>query len=199
MNADEMNDEASELRWPQQGDRLFVESAWASDAQIVRDPNERFHRMSIGYKRAGDLLVDQARMDVIDRRNVIYPALFCYRQSLELFLKWIVDDFGPNDVTQDLKTHRLDRLWASFVRIADERSTREAEGLLEVETLINEMHKADQMSDGFRYPHGRNRMPFTFGDRGIDLDNLRLVMQGLANFFECTHTALSEAGSCASA
>ena len=41
----------------------------------------------MGYKRAGDLLVDQAATDVVDRPNVIYAALFCYRQSIELFLK----------------------------------------------------------------------------------------------------------------
>jgi len=42
--------------------------------------------MPMGDKRAGDLLIDQAARDVVDRANVIYAALFCYRQAIELFL-----------------------------------------------------------------------------------------------------------------
>lgn len=74
-------------RWPRDEDRLFVESAWTYDAHIVRDPAERFYRMPMGYKRSGDILIDQASADMVDRANVIYAALFCYRQSIELFLK----------------------------------------------------------------------------------------------------------------
>jgi hypothetical protein len=49
------------------------------------------------------------------------------------------------------------------------------------------MHQADQKSDGFRFPAGRDGSPFDFGDRSVDLDNLREVMQGLENFFECVY------------
>lgn len=65
-----------ESRWPADGDRLFVETAWAYDAHVVRDPVERFYRMPMGYKRAGDILIHQAAIDVVDRRNIIYAALF---------------------------------------------------------------------------------------------------------------------------
>lgn len=57
--------------------------------------------------------------------------------------------------------------------------------------LVAEMHEADQKSDGFRFPTGRDGSPFVFGDRGIGLDNLREVMQGLENFFECAYSAYS--------
>jgi hypothetical protein len=50
------------------------------------------------------------------------------------------------------------------------------------------MHDADQKSDGFRFPTDRNDAPFVFGDRGIDLANLREVMQGMASFFECAYS-----------
>jgi hypothetical protein len=79
---------------PKDGDSLFRESTWAFDAHLVRDPAERFYRMPMGYKRAGDLLIDQAAANVVDRANVIYPALFCYRQSIELSLKRFIDEFG---------------------------------------------------------------------------------------------------------
>ncbi|HSK79243.1 MAG TPA: hypothetical protein VLQ45_22510, partial [Thermoanaerobaculia bacterium] len=80
MNNEKPDVEEFETRWPRDDDRLFVESAWAYEAPVVRDPAERFYRMPMGYKRAGDILIDQATADLADRRNVIYAALFCYRQ-----------------------------------------------------------------------------------------------------------------------
>ena len=46
-----------------------------------------------------DLLIERAAADVSDRANVIYAALFCYRQSIELFLKRLIDEF-------DVKAYR---------------------------------------------------------------------------------------------
>ncbi len=191
-----MNDdlpEAKDLdtRWPKDGDRLFVESTWAYDAQVVRDPGERFYRLPMGYKRAGDLLIDQAATDVADRANVIYAALFCYRQSIELFLKRLIEQFGKGNVYSPRHTHELSRLWERFMCVVNERGSGESLGLSAVQKLVAEMHEADQKSDGFRFAAGRDGAPFMFGDRGIDLANLREVMQGLENFFECAYLEFS--------
>ncbi len=180
-----------EIRWPKDGDRLFVESAWAHDAPVVRDPGERFYRMPLGYKRAGDILIDQAASDVADRRNIIYAALFCYRQSIELFLKRLIEEFGNGKIYSPKNTHDLSCLWDRFMCILNERASVESLGLNAVQKLIAEMHEADQKSDGFRFPTGRDGSPFVFGDRGIDLDNVREVMQGLENFFESVYLDFS--------
>ena len=66
MSKDKRENEKLETRWPKEGDRLFVESAWAYDAPVVCDPQERLYRMPMGYNRAGDILIDQAVSDVID-------------------------------------------------------------------------------------------------------------------------------------
>jgi hypothetical protein len=179
--------EASEARWPKDGDRLFIESAWTYDAHIVRDPAERFYRMPMGYKRAGDILIDQAAADAADRRNIIYAALFCYRQSIELFLKRLIEEFGDRKAHSSKNTHDLSRLWERFMCILNERASSESLGLNAVQKLIEELHAADQKSDGFRFPSGCNGLPFDFGDRGIDLENVREVMQGVENFFECVY------------
>ncbi len=180
-----------ESRWPKDGDRLFVDSAWAYDAHVVRDPGERFYRMPMGYKRAGDILIDQATTGVVDRANVIYAALFCYRQSIELFLKKLIADFGNGKVYSPKNTHELSRLWARFMCIVNERGRNETDGLSVVQRLVAEMHEADRKSDGFRFPNDPNDAPFAFGDRGIDLANVREVMQGLTNFFECAYLDFS--------
>ena len=140
--------EAEDLdtRWPKDGDRLFVEFAWAYDAHILRDKGERFYRLPKGYKRAGDILVEQAATDVADRANVIYAALFCYRQAIELFLKHLIDEFGKGRVYSPKHTHELNHLWERFICIANERSRGESLGLNAVQSLVAEMHQADQKS-----------------------------------------------------
>ena len=180
-----------ETRWPKDGDRLFVEFALAYDAPVVRDPGERFYRMPMGYKRAGDILIDQAAAVVVDRRNIIYAALFCYRQSIELFLKRLIEEFGNGKVYSPKNTHELSRLWERFMCIVNERASSESLGLSAVQKLVAEMHGADQKSDGFRFATDRDDSSFIFGDRGIDLANLRDVMQGLENFFECVYLDFS--------
>ena len=150
--------------------------------------------MPMGYKRAGDLLIDQAAVNVIDRSNVIYAALFCYRQAIELYLKSLIAEFGENG--KYAENHNLNSLWNSFKGIVNERGTGALVDLCAVESLIFEMHKADERSTGFRYPATKaakenEAAPFDFGDRGIDLSNIREVMQGLANFFECTSMEFS--------
>ena len=135
----------------------------------------------MGYKRAADLLVKRAATDVVDRANVIYPALYCYRQALDLFLKGLIDEFGAR---RSENTHSLRRLWEQFAAIVRERGPEEPLGFNAARILIAEMDSADRRSDGFRFPADTKRLPFAFGDQGIDLDNLRAVMAGLGTFFE---------------
>jgi hypothetical protein len=180
-----------ESRWPNDGDRLFVEGEWAYDAYVVCNPGERSYRMPKGYKRAGDILIDQAAADVIDRPNVIYAALFCYRQCIELFLKVLIEKFRSERTQLATNTHNLRLLWERFMLIAEERGSSDSIGLSTVQELVMEMYQADQKADGFRFPTGIDGTPFLFGDRGIDLTNIREVMQGLQNFFECTYLEFS--------
>ena len=187
MNEELPDTEDFESRWPKDGDRLFIEGTWAYDAHVVCHPGERSYRMPKGYKRAGDILVDKAEADVVDRPNVIYAALFCYRQCVELFLKVLINEFRSGASQMTTTTHDLATLWNKFMVIAGERGMSDSIGLSAVRELVMEMYQADQKADGFRYPMGVDGRPFLFGDRGIDLTNLRKVMQGVQNFFECTY------------
>jgi hypothetical protein len=184
-----MDGDDLESRWPQEGDRLFVESNWSTDAYLTSDPAERFYRLPLGYKRAGDLLIDRAAADPLDRANIIYPAIFSYRLSIELFLKKIVDEFGDEDLRQQKKTHELDVLWTRFMQVVAGRGGSDSVGLAIVEKLVDEMNVADAKSDTFRFSTDSAGSPFLFGDRGVDLTVLRESMQGLSNFFECCYLA----------
>jgi hypothetical protein len=187
------------VRWPCDGDRLFVSASWAYEAEIIRDPKERFYRMPMGYKRAADILVERAMVDVVDRKNVIYGALFCYRQSIELFLKRLIDEFGedthghhdPKRKKGRKSHHNLSDLWERFMEIVKVRGREGMVGLEAAQVLIREMHAADEKSDGFRFPTDIAGLPFAFGDQGIDLCNLREVMMGLQNLFESAYMDFS--------
>jgi hypothetical protein len=190
VNNDVSRIEEVEERWPRDGDRLFVEASWASDARVVRDPKERFYRMPTGYQRAANLLIEHAAADVVDRANVIYAALYCYRQSIELFLKRFIDEFGSK-TDRSGNTHDLLILWDQFMEIAKAHGREATIGLTAANALVAQMNDADKKSDGFRFPTNVAGSSFAFGDRGIDLDNLREVMSGLGNFFECAYLDFS--------
>jgi len=177
-----VKEDEDEARWPSEGDRLFVEAHRGYAAQVVAHPGERFYRLPKGYKRAGDILTEQALDDPVDRRNIVYAALFCYRQSIELFLKSLIHEFGQDGVKYD---HRLNDLWKGFTKLSANRGCRDVLGMKAAESLVLEMHEADARSDGFRFATDTKGAPFGFGDRFIDLENLRSAMEALSNFFEC--------------
>jgi hypothetical protein len=191
VSMDQSNLDDFDSRLPRDGDSLFGQSTWAFDAHIVRDPAERFYRMPMGYKRAGDLLIDQAAANVVDRANVIYPALFCYRQSIELSLKRFIEEFGSGREDPSRNSHQLSVLWRSFIKITTEHEIGNSIELLAAGKVVTELHDADERSDGFRFPSDGKGNAFPFGDKEVDLDNLREVMQGVGNFFECTYMAIS--------
>jgi hypothetical protein len=182
-------DDDLETRWPREGDRMFVEADWFSDAEVAANPRERFYRLPMGYKRAGDILLDRATDAPVDRRNIIYPALFCYRQAIELFLKRILEEFGDESLQGERKTHELNVLWTRFRQLAASRGAEDSLGFEAAEKLVLEMSAADRRSDAFRFATDARGEAFPFGDRGIDLGALRLAMQALENFFECCHMA----------
>lgn len=76
------------LRWPSRGDRLFLSAALTeNNAEIHGSAESRAVFMMNGYRLAADRLVDEALADRIDRHDLVYPIVFCYRQFLELSLK----------------------------------------------------------------------------------------------------------------
>jgi hypothetical protein len=182
-NADDMA-----TRWPQEGDRFFEDTGLAKDTYLAGDSGERSYRLPKGYKLAGDVLIERIATDSVEECNLIYPALFCYRQSLELFLKTILDRFDK----RAKNTHNLKSLWEAFLLMLKEREQEHADGLAAVERLILEMHEADQRSDAFRFSTDASGALFAFGDRRLDVARLAETMQGLQNFFECCYLVLWE-------
>jgi hypothetical protein len=182
------DDEGLAIRWPKDEDRLFPDTGRASDTFIAGSSDERWYRLPKGYKHAGDILVEQILAGHIRTSDLIYPALFCYRQSLELFLKSVLERFDRRAAN----THDLQVLWTQFEQMLQDCGQGNADGLTTVKKLVLEMHNVDRRSDTFRFATDLRGSPFPFGDRRLDLRRLAEIMQGLQNFFECCALALAE-------
>jgi hypothetical protein len=103
-------------RLPEAGDRLFGPGR---DSFFAKEINERKYRLLEGYKRAGDILIENAFADPYDRDNLIFPAIFNFRHYIELALKAIIEEHGPfAGVSIEQKNHKLLELWQLFLGIA---------------------------------------------------------------------------------
>jgi len=82
--------EEVELPWPRAGDELFApaDDVWLN-AHIGAFRGDSY---TIGYKAAGDVLVDHVAQHEIEADTLVFPIVFCYRQYLELLLKGVLSD-----------------------------------------------------------------------------------------------------------
>ncbi len=170
-------------RWPEANDHLLTPGR---DTYIANDACERSFRLLRGYKRAGDILIQQALSDRADRDNLVFPALFNYRHYIELALKATIESHGPfAGVTLGTKDHRLPDLWQLFVKIATIfQVDPNYPAAIAVAKCIGEFAKIDATSTTFRYAKTfRGDVPAL--PEGLDLINLHDVMNGIENFFEC--------------
>ena len=183
--------------WPKIGDLLFVQNSRATDADIATFRGERLYRMKKAFKASADLLVNQSEQDAHERRNFVWPIVFCYRHYIELALKDMINEYGAQvvpEIKPDWKSHSLQELWNSYKIIVEstfsEININDIREVAAVETCILELDNIDARSFTFRYPTDKNgkqpEIPFT----SIDLSNLRDVMGGIYAFLESAELAL---------
>lgn len=185
----------SEPPRPRKGEVLFTSgNDWWHNA-CLNYMGTDWGLYAIGYKQAGDALVEhikatQSRQDVL-----VYPIVFVYRQYLELRLKQLIK-YGrylldePGDFP---KTHQLSELWR-ICRVALKKIEPKIpiQDLEAVGEAIVQFCAVDPTSEGFRYPTDRNGNPSLPADlKYINVRNLAEVMGGIASFFETATMMLS--------
>ena len=175
-----------EFRWPNAGDRLFVSAnQWWQNASVADSTFTRMVSMESGFKEAGDLLVDKTREDNHHRSVLIYPIIFCYRHSLELALKYIINMYGrAAGVSPNTKEHNLARLWPHCRAVIEYFDPKNDDPALDaVEACIAEFTKIDPGSDTFRYPTNSEGQSITINLPPVNLLELRDTMEAIHNFF----------------
>jgi hypothetical protein len=170
-------------------DRIFVEASAFRGGWVANRPDERLYRMIKGFQEAGDLLIAESEADNRRALNLIYPAVFAYRQSLELRLKELLLEFGPvAGEKPDFRSHDLKALWSKCKRVAaffeSSLQPKDREAFDAAEMLIVQFDAIDPGSDAFRFAHDTKGRSVKLSVTEIDLANLRRVMAGLHNFLD---------------
>ncbi len=111
---------------------------------------------AIGYKKAGDRLVEFVLTNARDQDVLIYPIVFLYRQYVELRLKEIIREgrILLEEGHDFPKHHKIWDLWCITKKIAIKAFENENEpsALDYTEHVIKEFSQIDPDSFAFRYP-----------------------------------------------
>jgi hypothetical protein len=176
---------APTLRWPKSGDRLFAPAPdGLPEAKTHSDGFTRFVFMIDGYKRAADILVDEANSDKLAVGELVYPIVFCYRQFIELSLKWQIVTYGSIcGIPKPKRNHDLKLLFETFEKICKNYDAADDVALAAVGECILEFQDMDPQSFTFRYSTDNNGRTYLMSPDRIDLERLKDVMGGIQNFF----------------
>jgi len=151
---------------------------------------------AMGYKRAGDILVQYVADANWDQDFLVYPIAFLYRQYLELRLKELIF-VSSRLLDQDAeipKTHNLVSLWRqarpNIEAVWPDSETKDQ--LNAVEDRLKELCDIDSGSYAFRYPEDGKGTTTLTGMVHINLKQLRDVIQGISHILDGSSIGMGE-------
>jgi hypothetical protein len=154
-----------------------IDESWRHGALVggmVDLATEQRGMLATSFKRAGDTLL-VAALATESADDLLYPVLFNYRHSIELYLKAIV---GPAR-----RNHDLAGLISQFQDVV--RAQFGVEVPAWILARLHEFHDVDGRSTTFRYPE--SGVAFQSGklqgEVWVDFHRLRLVMDRLEAAF----------------
>lgn len=187
-------DNVHEFPWPRRGDSLFKsDDDWWNNACLNWSHDMRY-AYSLGYKRAGDILVEHVSNSESDQDTLVYPIVFAYRHYIELEMKNLIRDgrelLGVTSKAQ--MVHGLDVLWQECRRLLDKVwPDGPREDLDAVQECISQLTEVDPTSTAFRYSTDRSDNPSLPGLTHINLRNLAEIIDRLGSFFDGAGTGIS--------
>lgn len=186
-------DEETEIPWPRAGDQVFASSdnRWMN-ARV--NWGGGWDSYALGYKTAGDILVEHIEETGHHIDALVYPIVFNYRQYLELMLKDVLMEARRYfDLEPSLeKGHALLSLWHPLRELIERRWPDEPEELDAVQENLRQIDVVDRGSYAFRYATDPKGDPSLPGEMEyIDLQNLSEVVGRIGTFLEACATALS--------
>ena len=181
----------TELKLPEESDTVFREfnEDYHHNA-VIRSGVSKFFLFSDSYKTAAVELLKRLDGSAVRANTLVYPIVFLCRHFIELRLKELIS--GINYSLSEKYTfpdgHNLGTLWhtyKSLVPKAGESFVPDKNVLVNTERLIKEFNLVDPNSMCFRYPVDRSadRNP-SLTITNLDLENFRLTMEKLFNFFD---------------
>jgi len=166
------------------------------DSYMNADSGGDWDTYAMGYKMAGDVLVQYVKDNDRDQDFLVYPIAFLYRQYLELRLKELIF-VSSALLSKDAKipkTHDLVSLWRqarpNIEAVWPGSETRCH--LNRVEERLKELCDLDSGSYAFRYPEDTKGEATLTGIVHINLKQLRDVVEGISNVLEGSSTGMGE-------
>ncbi len=175
---------------------LTPKFAPAPDSYMNVDIGCDWDIFAMGYKMAGDMLVQYVKDNDRDQDFLVYPIAFLYRQYLELRLKELIR-VSSTLLDKDIKPpigHNLISLW----RLARPNIEAVWPGfetrvyLKMVEDRLKELCDLDPGSYAFRYPEDTKGGATLSGIMHINLKQLMDVIQGISNVLDGASTGMGE-------
>ena len=179
--------EEKDSPWPQMGDHLFVEREdWDYNA-VLNGQRDNLSLYAVGYKKAGEILVELVVESRKDHDLLVFPIAFVYRQYLELRLKQLIRDIKRllGDSSGFPATHKIADLWRICRPLLKEVELNIGEQILDaIQVLIAEFVKVDEDLYAFRYPTDKRNNPSLPDLSFVNLPNLAEVIRKMSNFLE---------------
>lgn len=183
------------IKEPLFASRAAPDSDWYLNA-CLHVSGENWDTYAMGYKRAGDIVVQYVVDNNWDQDFLVYPIAFLYRQYLELRLKELIF-VGSRLLDQPAripKTHNLVSLWRQArPNIEAVWPDSDTKGHLSaVEDRLRELCEVDSGSYAFRYPKDNEGTTTLTGMKHINLKQLKDVIQGISYILDGSSTGMGE-------
>lgn len=171
-------------------DVLFSESNEVGDAILNTTKSGNDILMPNGYISVSVLLLDIIKYshNNIIKDSYIFPALFCFRQYIELIMKSAIlryrnCDMKPYIGESSFKTHDLVELWTKLIK-----HIQVDDDVDNIGHIIQELNDVDNDSTVFRYDYYLNQIVRNKDNKKInellDLDVLKQRELQLYRFFD---------------
>lgn len=171
-------------------DTLFSESDAVNDAMLNTTQSRNDILIQNGYISVSVLLMNivEFSQSNLVKDSYIYPALFCFRQYLEItmkkaILKYRDGDTNPYKGESKFKTHDIENLWEKLIK-----HIQVDEDVKNVGRIIHELNEVDKDSTVFRYDYHLNRDIGNKNNREfncpLDMDVIKQRVLQLYRFFE---------------
>ena len=118
-------------------DDILTRNVWMIGGMAT---NNNILSLAISYKKAGDILINGG-LKAEQNKDLIYPAIFNYRHSVELYLKSVLPNYKD--------THNLKNLYRDFKILLKEKSNEDIPTWFE--NIIIAFDDYDPRGTSFRY------------------------------------------------
>ena len=182
------------IAWPSQYKKLFIDGGDYYDFAHFAwgDLETQIGGYQIGYKAAADILISDAitSKDISKLDTFVFPAIFLYRQYIELTLKYLIitlSGLSQEEKIERMKSynHNLDTLWKDFVKVSfDITGEKNDVALNTVGKYVQDFHVFDKGSFSFRYPFSKNLKAIFGCEKRINLKHLKERMAEIEVYFK---------------